>query len=68
MPEPSYFQDMFDTWEAAVAYQRIALQYYLDAGCAIRACEIHDEKDFRTGKQKFMVFVRAFIVVNNATP
>lgn len=60
------FQDVFDSWDAAVAYQRIALQYYLDANTPIRACEIVYNRDFLTGKDVFKVFVRPFVVLKNA--
>lgn len=61
------FQDVFDNWDAAVAYQRIALEHYLAAGIPIRACEIVDEMSFRTGTRVYKVFVRPFIVAQNAT-
>lgn len=59
------FEDIFDSWEAAVAYQRIALEHYLSQNLPIRACEIIDERNFRTGTTVYKVFVRAFVDVRS---
>jgi hypothetical protein len=62
MDEQPWFQDIFETWDAAVSYQRIALLHYMEKQVPIRACEINCQRNFATGKLVYSVFVRPFLV------
>jgi hypothetical protein len=52
-----HFQDIFDTWEDAVAFQKEKLDLCRSEGEAIRACSIDVEKDHRTGKMRYIAYM-----------
>lgn len=60
-----YFQEQFDSWDAAVACQHEKLQLCIVQKMAVRTCEILIDKNHLTGKQVFTVFVRPFHVYGN---